>query len=129
MQQQITIASNISTQMPNPLELIREHLLAYLTVQVALSATRCIGNFIVDMIDTRRTIIGYHGTKTSNLKMGTIRWKWTYNQGLSHIHTIPNSFYSPEGQCRLLSPQTLGPSMKTESSEHYNQERSNSRMG
>ena len=67
--------------------------------------SHCIDDFVGIMTDTRRTIIGYHGTKTSNLKMGTLRWKWTDDQGLSHVHTIPNSFYSPEGQCRLLSPQ------------------------
>ena len=72
-------------------------------------ASACISHditdFVGDLIDTKRTIIGYHGTKTSHLKKGTLRWKWTDDEGLSHIHSIPNSYYSPEGNCRLLSPQ------------------------
>ena len=67
--------------------------------------SHCIDDFIGELVDTRRTIIGYNNTKTCNLKKGTLRWKWTDDEGLSHTHIIPNSFYSPEGRCRLLSPQ------------------------
>ena len=37
--------------------------------------------------------------------MGTIRRKRTDNEGVSHVDLIPNSFYSPAGGIRLLSPQ------------------------
>ena len=67
--------------------------------------SHCIGDFIGDMVETNRTIIGYNNSKTSNLLMGTLRWKWTDDQGLEHTHTIPESYYSPEGKCRLLCPQ------------------------
>lgn len=62
-------------------------------------------DFIGEMHDTNRVIIGYNGSKTSNLKTGTICWKWTDDSGVSHVHTIPNSIYSPSGGVRLLSPQ------------------------
>ena len=64
-----------------------------------------IDDFVGDMTPTRRTIIGYNKSTTSNLQMGTLRWKWTDDNGLPHVHLIPHSFYSPSGGCRLLSPQ------------------------
>lgn len=72
-------------------------------------ATACISHqasdFVGTLRDTNRVIVGYNGSRTTNIKVGTIRWKWTDDQGVSHIHTIPNSFYSPDGGIRLLSPQ------------------------
>ena len=69
----------------------------------------CISHVIEDfegpMIDTTRVIKGYGGTKTYNLKMGTLVWKWADNLGKVHKFTIPNSYYSPDGNVRLLSPQ------------------------
>jgi len=38
--------------------------------------------------------------------MGTIRWQWEDDQGMIHNHTIPDSYYIPDGQeVWLLSPQ------------------------
>ena len=72
-------------------------------------ATACISHKIDDFIgeihDSNRVIIGYNGSRTSNIKIGTLRWNWTDDTGLSHSHIIPNSFYSPSGGVRLLSPQ------------------------
>ena len=72
-------------------------------------ATACISHrtedFIGDLVPTNRTIIGYNGSKTTGITMGTLRWKWTDIEGISHVHLIPNSFYSPAGGIRLLSPQ------------------------
>ena len=72
-------------------------------------ATACISpkadDIISDLIPTNRTIIGYNGSKTTGIKMGTLRWKWPDNEGVSHVHLIPNSFYSPAGGICLLSPQ------------------------
>ena len=62
-------------------------------------------DFIDDSIPTNRTIIGYNGSRTTGIKTGTLHWKWTENEGVSHVHLIPNSFYSPAGGIRLLSPQ------------------------
>ena len=72
-------------------------------------ATACISHKIDDFIgelhDSNLVIIGYNGSRTANLKTGTIRWNWTDDQGVTHTHIIPNSFYSPSGGVRLLSPQ------------------------
>ena len=62
-------------------------------------------DFVGEMHDTNRVIIGYNGTKTGNLKTGTLRWKWKDDNGIDHTHTVPNSIYSPTGGGRLLSPQ------------------------
>ena len=72
-------------------------------------ASACISHqvddFIGDPHDSNRVIVGYNGSKTRNLKTGTLRWNWTDDTGMAHSHIIPNSFYSPEGGVRLLSPQ------------------------
>src|SRR6056300_397126 len=36
---------------------------------------------------------------------GTICWKWANDNGILHRFLIPNSYYIPQGGCRLLSPQ------------------------
>ena len=73
--------------------------------RASVCISHCIDDFIGDMIPTRRKIIGYNKSTTCNLQMGTLRWRWTDDEGLPHVHLIPNSFYSPTGGCRLLSPQ------------------------
>jgi len=40
-----------------------------------------------------------------NVKMGTLKWRWTDDDGMVHKFVIPNSFYVPQGKVRLLSPQ------------------------
>ena len=81
-------------------------------------ASACISHVAADFIgplnDTNTKIIGYNGTKTGNLKIGTLRWKWSDDQGRDHIHTIPKSYYSPEGRTRLLSPQHWSQTYKGE---------------
>ena len=72
-------------------------------------ASACISHMADDFIGglkaTNHVIIGYNGSKTTNVQIGTLRWKWTDDMGVTHTHTIPNSFYSPDGGIRLLSPQ------------------------
>ena len=70
----------------------------------------CISHDIKDFIgplqETNRTIKGFGGVRhKSNIMMGTIKWKWCDNQGRTHKHIIPNSYYVPDGRVRLLSPQ------------------------
>ena len=55
--------------------------------------------------DTNRMIKGFGGSRTGNIKFGTIVWHWEDNNGLRHKFVIPNSIYSPSGKTRLLSPQ------------------------
>ena len=43
----------------------------------------------------------------TNIKMGTIKWSWLDDEGVVTTHRIPDSYYTPEGGVRLLSPQHL----------------------
>ena len=71
--------------------------------------TGCISHRIEDfdgpLIDSGRAIKGFGGTKTMNVQIGTISWKWLDDEGVSHKFVIPRSFYVPSGNVRLLSPQ------------------------
>ncbi len=62
-------------------------------------------DFIGDLVDTDRTIRGFAGTKTSGVKIGTLRWSWLDDQGIEHTFNIPKSYFVPQGKVRLLSPQ------------------------
>ena len=64
-----------------------------------------IEDFIGQMRSSKRVISGYGGTKTAGLKKGTILWKWNDDTGKTHHFKITDSYYSPEGGMRLLSPQ------------------------
>ena len=71
--------------------------------------TGCISHVSQDFIgplrDTNRSIKGFGGTRTNGVKIGTLAWKWEDDEGVVHRFMIPNSFYVPTGQVRLLSPQ------------------------
>ena len=69
----------------------------------------CISPYIEDFIgpleDTNKTIKGFAGAKTNNPKAGTLRWQWLDGAWKMHTFEIPNSYYVPESEHRLLSPQ------------------------
>ena len=44
--------------------------------------------------------------------MGTIKWSWLDDKGMVTTHRIPNSYYTPEGVVRLLSPEHLAQAIK-----------------
>ena len=71
--------------------------------------TACISHiaedFIGNLVDSKRTIKGFGGSRTAGIKMGTLRWSWLDNAGIEHTFKIPNSYYVPQGKVRLLSPQ------------------------
>ena len=79
--------------------------------------TACISHRIEDfegqLYDSNRVIKGFGGTRTQNVKMGTIKWKWLDDEGKEHKFIIPKSYYVPDGKVRLLSPQHWGQTMKT----------------
>ena len=68
--------------------------------------------FIGELVDRNRTIKGFGGTRTTNIKMGTIKWSWLDDEGMVSTHRITNSYYEPEGIVRLLSPQHLAQASK-----------------
>ena len=69
-------------------------------------------DFIGPLRDSTRTIKGFMGAKTTNVKVGTLSWKWLDDDGKPHHFDIPNSYYVPNCNVRLLSPQHWAKSMK-----------------
>ena len=69
----------------------------------------CISHLSTDFVGELRTcnraIKGFGGTRTFNVKTGTIVWHWEDDDGKIHKFIIPNSYYVPNGNVRLLSPQ------------------------
>ncbi len=45
------------------------------------------------------------GARMQNVQIGTIRWRWEDDQGMVHDHTIPDSYYVPDGQVQLLDAE------------------------
>jgi hypothetical protein len=72
-------------------------------------ASACISHRIEDfdgpVHKVNRAIKGFGGERTTNVFIGTIVWKWCDDEGLVHKFRIPNSYYVPDGNVRLLSPQ------------------------
>jgi hypothetical protein len=71
--------------------------------------TGCISNRIEDfegpMVESKRAIKGFGGTRTTGIMIGTLAWSWMDDAGREHKFLIPKSFYVKEGNVRLLSPQ------------------------
>ena len=71
--------------------------------------TGCISHVAQDFIgplrDTAKSIKGFGGHRTHNVKMGTLSWKWLDDNGKESKFQIPNSYFVPSGKVRLLSPQ------------------------
>jgi hypothetical protein len=71
--------------------------------------TGCISHRIEDfegpLQESNRAIKGFGGTRTTNVKIGTIVWRWNDDQGKHHKFVIPKSFYVLQGNIQLLSPQ------------------------
>ena len=69
----------------------------------------CISPYIEDFIgpleETNKTIKGFDGARTENPKSGTLRWWWSDDSGKVHTFEIPNSYYVPSCELRLLSLQ------------------------
>ena len=69
----------------------------------------CILPYIEDFIrpfeDTNKTSKGFAGAQTNNPKIGTLCWQWSDDSGKMHTFEIPSSYYVPECELRLLSPQ------------------------
>ena len=71
--------------------------------------TGCISHVAEDFIgqlnDSQKSIKGFGGTRTKNVKVGTLLWRWIDDNGKEFKFHIPNSYYVPSGGVRLLSPQ------------------------
>jgi hypothetical protein len=72
------------------------------------SVTACISNnlnaFIKPPRDSTIRVKGFNVT-TSATKIGTVRWHVLDDSGREHAIQVPNTYYVPACQLRLLSPQ------------------------
>jgi len=64
---------------------------------------------------------GFGGTTTAQVQLETIQWKWEDNNHMAHDHTIPNSYYVPDGGIHLLSPQMQSSMGNKERQRHSSQ--------
>ena len=62
-------------------------------------------DFVGELVESDVAIKGFAGSITRKVMKGTLRWKWTDDDGRTHKFLIPDSFYVPHGGARLLSPQ------------------------
>ena len=76
----------------------------------------CISNmrehFIGELTPSTRVIKGFGGTRTANISVGTMRLRIEDDNGRIEVFEIPNSYYVPDGDQRLLSPQHWHKAMK-----------------
>ena len=52
-----------------------------------------------------RVVKGFGGTRVTNVKVGTLLWRWEDDQGIVTTFRIPQSYFVPDGKVWLLSPQ------------------------
>ena len=74
-------------------------------------------DFVSDLRPSNRCIKGFGGTRHTNIMKGTIQWKWCDDEGVEHKFNIPDSYYVPAAQQRLMSPQHWAKSQKDKSNQ------------
>ena len=62
-------------------------------------------DFPGELLECKRAIKGFGGSRTYNVWQGTLQWDWDDDQGVPHRMIIPKAYYVPDGNVRLLSPQ------------------------
>ena len=76
----------------------------------------CISNvkehFVGDLQKTNKVIKGYGGARVHNVWQGTMKMALDDDNGQVETFLIPNSYYVPDGDARLLSPQHWAKHMK-----------------
>ena len=77
----------------------------------------CISNvrehFVGDLEKTHKVIKGYGGTRVHNVWQGTMKIAFEDDNGTVDTFLIPRSYYVPDGDARLLSPQHWAKCMKS----------------
>jgi len=68
------------------------------------SLTNCKEDFIEPPTKSRTRVRGYNG-QTNSTMVGTVKWKIADDNGKVHSFVLPNTYYSPAVETRLLSPQ------------------------
>ena len=107
------ILANVALACPAKQTTTQERIIKFDTdakpIGVDNRCSACISPYIEDFIgpleDTNKTIKRFAGARTNNPKSGTLCWQWSYDSGKIHTFEIPNSYYVPSCELRLLSPQ------------------------
>ena len=107
------VLTNITLACPAKQKASKERIVKFNTnakpIGVDNQCSACISPYVKDFIgpleDTNKTIKGFAGAQTNNPKTGTPRWQWLDDKGRMRTFEIPNSYYVPECEQRLLSPQ------------------------
>jgi hypothetical protein len=68
------------------------------------SLTYDINDFIEPPVKSKVTSRGYNCQTTSTM-VGAVKWKIQDDSGKIHNFTLPDTYYSPKVETRLLSPQ------------------------
>jgi hypothetical protein len=68
------------------------------------SITNSLQDFIKPPKSSDMRIKGFNG-QTTQTKVGTVRWRIHDDAGRIHCILLPNTYYSPHAESRLLSPQ------------------------
>ena len=67
------------------------------TIGVDNRCSGCISHmksdFIGELKQTNKVVKGFAGSRTTNVKIGTLGWSWNDDQGLKHTFHIPDSYY------------------------------------
>jgi hypothetical protein len=66
--------------------------------------TNDINDYIEPPVKSLVRVRGYNGSTNSTM-VGTVKWKIKDDKGKIHSFILPNTYYSPSVQTRLLSPQ------------------------
>ena len=78
-------------------------------IHVDNCASRCITHSLSDFVRPPQKVVGrvkgMGGDKVAVSAVGTIRWTFDDDDGMTHAFLIPGSLYIPESPARLFSPQ------------------------
>jgi hypothetical protein len=66
--------------------------------------TNDINDYIEPPVKSSVRVRGYNGSTNSTM-VGTVKWKIKDDKGKIHSFILPNTYYSPSVETRLLSPQ------------------------
>lgn len=64
-----------------------------------------LSDFETEPDSTVRKIKGFGGSVTGGARRGTLSWKFADDTGRIHAFRVPNAYYVPQAEYRLLSPQ------------------------
>ena len=107
------VLANVALACPAKQLAVQERIIMFDTdvkpIGVDNKCTACISPyfeaFIGPLEDANKTIKGFAGARTRNPKIGTLRWQRSDDSRKMHTFEIPKSYYIPECELRLLSPQ------------------------